>query len=316
MGMLAVGIAGGVLVAVAIAWRLVVRKRASSALVKALADPQEAARAAAVEVVAAGGISRFARVLWQQAQTETSAVVLERIVEAVVRNQWEPAEDPALVRLRLWAQQRLELGLGQAAHSDPGGDKATGAGEEVGSDKETGGGEEVGAAGRPGSEDPVSYHLARLEALVAEVSEANRSGTWVSRRPKGPGALAGDHGDEASVEGSVHNGETGEPLAKGEEFREESLQPALLAKDEGRVAETGQGVEHSPVAGGRGTTEPEPEAGPEAGIAGALGVPSRSDLVRFLRCYTSTKFEPSKMAPADAPATAREKLAGLVSRAR
>jgi hypothetical protein len=280
-------------------------------LVRALADPQEAVRAAAVDVAAAGSVSRFARVLWEQAQTETSAAVLGRIVEAVVRNQWEPAENSALVRLRLWAQQRLELEPGEGAPSDPGPSEEVGPGEEMGATNDLGArddlgaGEELGAVGSLGSGDAVSYHLARLEALVAEVSEANWPGTPVSCRSGQPGTLGGKDSDEASVEGSLPNAGTAEARAMSAGHPEVGFRPGPLAKAEDGVAEIEQGVEEGPA-----------QTESEEGIDKGLGEPSRSDLVRFLRCYTNSELEPATMAPAEVPATVPEGLAGLVGRAR
>jgi len=305
MQLFGVAIAGSVLVVAAIAWRLVARSRARSALVRALSDPQEAVRAAAVDVVAAGGVSRFARVLWEQAQTETSAVVLDRIVEAVVRNQWEPADNSALVRLRLWARQRLEMEPGEGAPIGPGPGEELGPGEEMGAANDLGAGEGLGAVGSLGSGDAVSYHLARLEALVAEVSEANWAGTPVSCGSGQPGTLGGKDSDEASVEGSLPNAGTAEARAMSAGHPEVGFRPGPLAKAEDGVAEIEQGVEEGPA-----------QTESEEGIDKGLGEPSRSDLVRFLRCYTNSELEPATIAPAEVPATVPEGLAGLVGRAR
>jgi hypothetical protein len=60
-------------------------------------------RAAAIKVMGAQGLRRYAAVLVERVDNETDIDVLASLVEVVQRNAWEPADHPALIELRLWA---------------------------------------------------------------------------------------------------------------------------------------------------------------------------------------------------------------------
>jgi hypothetical protein len=105
IGFLFLGI--GIVVA-AVVWRTMVRRRAVSALQWALESFDAADRRAAVAVVSQQGLARFAEVLLAHTRREDDATVLLAIADAVARNQWEPADSPPLVQLRMWAQRYLE----------------------------------------------------------------------------------------------------------------------------------------------------------------------------------------------------------------
>jgi carbamoyl-phosphate synthase large subunit len=77
-------------------------------LIRALLDSDEATRAAAIEVAGSGGIAHFAGVLLSRTREEPSQAVRDRIVDVVVKNQWEPASSREIVELRLWAQRQLD----------------------------------------------------------------------------------------------------------------------------------------------------------------------------------------------------------------
>jgi hypothetical protein len=113
VGGLALLLLGGV-------WHVVARdrrqRRSRQLLRAALADPDPLARLAAVQVAVQQGISPVAGELLNATRTEEDAAVLEGITEAVARHQWEPAHEPELLELRLWAQRRLvELRVEQRA---------------------------------------------------------------------------------------------------------------------------------------------------------------------------------------------------------
>ena len=85
-----------------------VRRRALSALQWALGSLDPADRRAAVAVVSQQGVAGFAEVLMEHTRHEEDPSVLMAIADAVARNQWEPADSPPLVQLRMWAQRYLE----------------------------------------------------------------------------------------------------------------------------------------------------------------------------------------------------------------
>jgi len=97
----------GIVVA-AVVWRTMVRRRAISSLQWALGSFDAADRRAAVHVVSQQGVARFAEVLLAHTRQEDDPTVLLAIADAVARNQWEPADSPPLVQLRMWAQRYLE----------------------------------------------------------------------------------------------------------------------------------------------------------------------------------------------------------------
>jgi hypothetical protein len=75
---------------------------------RALTAPDPAARRAAIQVVGDGGLSRFAELFLGLIPREPDPSVLLVLAQVVVRNQWESASDPAMIRLRLWAHRYLD----------------------------------------------------------------------------------------------------------------------------------------------------------------------------------------------------------------
>ena len=98
--------AGLVLLVCSGAWRLVVTHHSRRRLRTALFDDDPAVRASSVTVASSQGIGRYASALAELTRTETDRRVLDAIADAVARNRWEPADDPQLVELRLWADRR------------------------------------------------------------------------------------------------------------------------------------------------------------------------------------------------------------------
>jgi hypothetical protein len=99
---------GGVaLLASAVAWRAMTRKRAFATVRWALMHQDPAIRQAAFAIAGQQGLSRYADLLLEQASRETDRGIARALAEAVARHQWEPADNPALVQLRLWAQRAL-----------------------------------------------------------------------------------------------------------------------------------------------------------------------------------------------------------------
>ena len=92
----------------AVVWRTMVRRRAVSSLQWALGSFDPGDRRAAVAVVSQQGVARFAEVLLEHTRHEEDPSVLLAIADAVARNQWEPADSPPHVQLRMWAQRYLD----------------------------------------------------------------------------------------------------------------------------------------------------------------------------------------------------------------
>lgn len=102
-------LAAGALVLVwAWAWRRLVRMRTRRQLRRAARHKQPWVRRAAVEVIAEQGLHRFAELLVERIHDEDHPLVREALALAIVRNQWEPADSPVLVQLRIWAHLELQ----------------------------------------------------------------------------------------------------------------------------------------------------------------------------------------------------------------
>jgi hypothetical protein len=84
-------------------WRWAHRRLATRRLAAALRDPLAARRRAAIEVATEQGLRPFARQLLALVRREHDSDVVEGLVEAVLRNTWEPADSPSVQELRLWA---------------------------------------------------------------------------------------------------------------------------------------------------------------------------------------------------------------------
>ena len=92
----------------AIVWRQVRRARARHDLRVALADPDPETRMTAINVIALDGIGHFAKELRKVTEAEHDDRVLDTLRDAILRNQWEPADQRSLVALRMWAISRMD----------------------------------------------------------------------------------------------------------------------------------------------------------------------------------------------------------------
>ena len=116
---------GALLLCAGLLWRARSRRQAMRLLRSALASPDPSYRRAAVSVAGEDGLARHATVLMKLAWNEPDPFVRDELAAVVVRNQWEPAERPELVTLRLWARQHLEVRraaaevIGQAQRRQP-----------------------------------------------------------------------------------------------------------------------------------------------------------------------------------------------------
>lgn len=100
--------AGALVLAWAWVWRALVRMRTRRQLRRAARHEQPWVRRAAVEVIAEQGLHRFAELLVDRIHDEEHTEVREALALAIVRNQWEPADSPMLVQLRIWAHVELQ----------------------------------------------------------------------------------------------------------------------------------------------------------------------------------------------------------------
>jgi hypothetical protein len=97
------GVGGAVLLLAALVWRLVHAALLGRQLRRALRDPSPARRRAAVEVATEQGLRRHAWQLMDLVGHERDRRVLDALVDAVLRNAWEPADRRPVQWLRLWA---------------------------------------------------------------------------------------------------------------------------------------------------------------------------------------------------------------------
>jgi hypothetical protein len=72
-----------------------------------LRAPDPSARRSALELVGNDGLAAHAGALVELVRHETDPAVLDAVADLVARNSWEPADQPRLVELRLWARGRL-----------------------------------------------------------------------------------------------------------------------------------------------------------------------------------------------------------------
>jgi hypothetical protein len=116
--LLAIGIA---MVLVALAWRARDLRRRSDGVASALRSSDAETRTRALREIAAVGLRPWVAMLLERT-TEVAAdgAEADELVWLIGACQWEPADDPAIVRLRLWAARRLEgVSLAPIAEPEP-----------------------------------------------------------------------------------------------------------------------------------------------------------------------------------------------------
>jgi hypothetical protein len=104
---LALLVAGVALLVGAAGWRSAARWRARRSVRLMLAAPDAPSRRAALDLVGDDGLSSYAAALVELVQREEDPIVLDAVADLVARTLWEPADQPRLVELRLWARGRL-----------------------------------------------------------------------------------------------------------------------------------------------------------------------------------------------------------------
>ena len=113
--LLAIGIA---MVFAAFAWRARDLRRRSDEVERALRSSDPATRTRALREIAAVGLRPWAAMLLERANEVGDGVEADELVWLIGACQWEPADDPAIVQLRLWATRRLD-GSRNATIPDP-----------------------------------------------------------------------------------------------------------------------------------------------------------------------------------------------------
>ena len=103
--LLAIGIA---MVFAAFAWRARDLRRRSDEVERALRSSDPATRTRALREIAAVGLRPWAAMLLERANEVGDGVEADELVWLIGACQWEPADDPAIVQLRLWATRRLD----------------------------------------------------------------------------------------------------------------------------------------------------------------------------------------------------------------
>lgn len=102
----AVFILGVALLVIGLIWRGAAIAAGRVRLAQALTAPDAATRTSAIEIAASHGLDRHARALLKVVEADADPHVLDALAHAVVRNTWEPADNPRTVELRLWAERR------------------------------------------------------------------------------------------------------------------------------------------------------------------------------------------------------------------
>jgi hypothetical protein len=102
---IALGIA---MLVVAIAWRARERRRRSNGIEAALRSPDPFTRTRALREIASVGLRPWATMLLGRTLEVGDGVEADELVWLIGACQWEPADEPAIVQLRLWASHRLE----------------------------------------------------------------------------------------------------------------------------------------------------------------------------------------------------------------
>ena len=97
---------GALLLIGAFGWRCWHRARMRTRIAEALDHPDPRRRRAGVLVATEQGLRAHSDLLADHLNRERDPAVLDALVDAVLRTSWEPADQPALLALRLWAHQR------------------------------------------------------------------------------------------------------------------------------------------------------------------------------------------------------------------
>ncbi len=102
----AIVIGAAVLIVAVLLWRLVYLSKGAGRVRSALRDPNPKNRVAAINIIAERGVAEFSAELRPLLSTEVDPEVLDALMVAIIKNQWEPADSRRMVELRGWAIER------------------------------------------------------------------------------------------------------------------------------------------------------------------------------------------------------------------
>lgn len=96
---------GGMLLAIAVCWRWWSHRRVHARVELAVRSADPVVRQAGIRVATDQGLRHNAKLLLSCIDRESDPEVLSLLADSVLRNSWEPADAPAILRLRLWAYE-------------------------------------------------------------------------------------------------------------------------------------------------------------------------------------------------------------------
>jgi len=96
-------VTGAILVAAALAWKARAARLARAGLDERLRHPEPEMRTNALRAIGNSGLRPWAPVLLSHLDSGMDEHTLRELAARVAANQWEPADDPGVVRLRTWA---------------------------------------------------------------------------------------------------------------------------------------------------------------------------------------------------------------------
>jgi hypothetical protein len=99
---------GVAMLLVALAWRARDLRRRSGGIEAALRSPDPFTRTRALREMASVGLRPWAAMLLTRTEEVPDGIEADELVWLIGACQWEPADEPAIVQLRLWAARRLE----------------------------------------------------------------------------------------------------------------------------------------------------------------------------------------------------------------
>lgn len=99
---------GLTMVAAGAAWRIRIARLSQEQMAAALRSADASARSRALRRLATTGLRPYAPLVLRVA-TASNGLQAAELAWLVAASQWEPADDPALVQLRLWAREHQRL---------------------------------------------------------------------------------------------------------------------------------------------------------------------------------------------------------------
>ena len=113
---------GAVLIVAGVMWRAVVAKRRRVRVLDGMGSPDASVRAAAMRRISRTGVAEYAGGISSLVASTHDPIRQGELAWLIASTQWEPARDPEVAQLRLWADNyyRARQGVGVAASHDAG----------------------------------------------------------------------------------------------------------------------------------------------------------------------------------------------------